>query len=141
MNDRDRLCQLEALLARLERMPASAGRDWMLAEVRGRAVDVETGMPSTPMRALPNEEDAPRAEVAPRRAPVKRPRRTPSHHAPRGRVVTPVSMPPVRERGHTHEEAVDLLGMDGVLNLDDAPTATPTATGDISRPWARGLRG
>ena len=147
MNDRDRLCQLEALLARLERMPASVGRDWMLAEVRGRAVDVETGMPPTPMRALPNEEpptaeqDAPRAEVAPRRAPVKRPRRAPSHHAPRARVVTPVSMPPVRERGHTHEDVVDLLGMDGVLNLDDAPTATPTATGDISRPWARGLRG
>jgi hypothetical protein len=147
MNDRDRLCQLEALLARLERMPASAGRDWMLAEVRGRAVDVKTGMPPTPMRALPNEQPppaeahAPRAETAPRRAPVQRPRRTPSHHAPRGRVVTPVSMPPVSERGHAHEDVVDLLGMDGVLNLDDAPTATPTATGDISRPWARGLRG
>ena len=66
MNDRDRLCQLEALLARLERMPASAGRDWMLAEVRGRAVDVETGMPPTPMRALPNEEPPPVEEEAPR---------------------------------------------------------------------------
>jgi hypothetical protein len=142
MNDRDRLCQLEALLARLERMPASAGRDWMLAEVRGRAVDVETGMPPTPMRALPKEEEPIAAEEAdPRRAPVKRPRRAPSHHGPRTRAVTPVSMPPVRERGHTHEDVVDLLGMDGVLNLDDAPTTTPTATGDVSRPWARGLRG
>ena len=56
MNDRDRLGQLEGLLARLEQMPASPERDWMLAEVRGRAVDVKTGMPSTPLRALPRDE-------------------------------------------------------------------------------------
>jgi hypothetical protein len=45
MNDRVRLDQLRRLLDRLERMPASADRDWMLAEVRARAVDVETASP------------------------------------------------------------------------------------------------
>jgi hypothetical protein len=145
MNDRDRLGQLGGLLARLERMPASAGRDWMLAEVRGRAVDVETGMAPTPLRALPRDEaqaslaaeQAPRADQAPPPAPVKRPRTTPSRRAPRGRVVAPVCMPPVRDRERSREEVVDLLGMDGVLNLDDSPTAAS----DASRPWARGLRG
>ena len=155
MNDRDRLGQLEGILARLERMPASAGRDWMLAEVRGRAVDVETGMPPTPMRALPRDEaqallDAEQASLdadaeqstpvtdpPPRPAPVKRPRTTPSRRAPRGRVGAPACMPPIRERGRSHEDVVDLLGMDGVLDLNDSPTAAS----DMVRPWARGLRG
>src|SRR3954451_23805386 len=52
MNDRDRLEQLRALLVRLKRMPASAERDWMLGEVRARAVDVETGVKPAAMRAL-----------------------------------------------------------------------------------------
>jgi hypothetical protein len=47
----DRLEQLRALLVRVERMPASAGRDWMLGEVRARAVDVETGVRPAAMRA------------------------------------------------------------------------------------------
>jgi hypothetical protein len=141
MNDRDRLEQLEGLLARLERMPASAGRDWMLAEVRGRAVDVETGMPNTPLRALPRDES--QVEVvevvtppAPKAAaPAARPRTQPRRHAARARVAPIVRLPQVRQR--VHEEVVDLLGMDGVLDLDDSPAA---ATG-VSRPWSRGLRG
>ena len=148
MSDRDRLDQLEGLLARLERMPASAGRDWLLAEVRGRAVDVETGEAPAPMRQLPRDEaqaalaaeQAPVAEQAPQPVPVppvKRPRKTASRRAPRGRGFTPVCMPPVREREHGHEEVVDVLGMDGVLNLDDSPTAASEG----SRPWSRGLRG
>jgi hypothetical protein len=47
-----------------------------------------------------------------------------------------VRLPQLRE--HTHEQAVDLLGMDGVLNLEEA---LPAATPDVTRPWARGLRG
>ena len=45
MNDRDRLEQLRGMLDRLERMPASPDRDWLLGEVRARTVDVETGAP------------------------------------------------------------------------------------------------
>jgi hypothetical protein len=44
MSDRHRLEQLPGLLDRLERMPASADRDWMLGEIGARAVDVETGV-------------------------------------------------------------------------------------------------
>ena len=141
MNDRDRLEQLEGLLARLERMPASARRDWMLAEVRGRAVDVETGMPNTPLRALPRDES--QVEVvkvvtppAPKAAAPARAHGRSRDAMPRGRgSLRSVRLPQVRQR--VHEEAVDLLGMDGVLNLDDS-SAAPTG---VSRPWSRGLRG
>jgi len=117
----------------------------MLTEVRGRAVDVETGMPPAPMRALPRDEaqaslaaeQASRAESAPRPERAKRPRKMPSRRDLRARVITPMCLPPIRERGRSHEEVVDLLAMDAMLNLDDAPTATS----DMSRPWARGLRG
>jgi len=150
MNDRDRLAQLEGLLAQLEGMPASAKRDFMLAEVRGRVVDVKTGMPATPMRALPRDESevefvaAPTPPVAPAPpaakaapGPMRQPRRTPARRPAHARVVPSVRLPQLRE--HTHEEAVDLLGMDGVLNLEDAPPAAPAEVD--RRPWARGLRG
>src|SRR3954451_3270674 len=52
MTDHDRLAQLRVLLERLEGMPASPDRDWMLAEVRSRAVDVDTGIAPRPMRPL-----------------------------------------------------------------------------------------
>jgi hypothetical protein len=137
MNDRDRLEQLEVLLARLERMPASAGRDWMLAEVRGRAVDVETGVATTPLRALPRDESQVEVVPAPPKAAPQapRPRPQPRRHAARTRVAPIVRLPQVRQR--VPEEVVDLLGIDGVLDLDDSPAA---ATG-VSRPWSRGLRG
>src|SRR5881398_1641115 len=65
MNDRDRLEQLRELLARLERMPASGERDWMLREVRARAVDVETGVRPVAMRALPGDDAEPEIPAAP----------------------------------------------------------------------------
>src|SRR3954447_24611774 len=61
MNDRDRLEQLRALLVRLERMPVSAERDWMIGEVRARAVDVETGV--KPAAPPARSEDAPHREI------------------------------------------------------------------------------
>jgi hypothetical protein len=142
MNDRDRLEQLEGLLARLEQMPASAERDFMLAEVRGRAVDIETGVPNTPVRALPRDEGLPAPQpvkAAARKpvAPVARARTQPRHHAARTRVVAPVRPPQARQREREREDVVDLLGMGGVLNLDDAASPAP----DVSRPWSRGLRG
>jgi hypothetical protein len=140
MNDRDRLDQLRRLLDRVERMPTSADRDWMLAEVRRRAVDVETGIAPAPMRALPRDEREPEiaAERSPRPAPVKTHRRKPYRNAPHTRPVhPPVGMAPVATRERGREEVVDLLGQGGVMCLDDAPAA---ATG-ASRGWSGGLRG
>src|SRR4051794_41864413 len=68
MNDRDRLTQLQALRSRLARIPASPERDWMLAEVRGRAVDVDTGVQPAALRRLPQSEAE--AELPARPAPV-----------------------------------------------------------------------
>jgi hypothetical protein len=136
MNERDRLDQLRRLLDRLERMPASADRDWMLAEVRARAVDVETGIAPAPLRALPQDELEAEmaAERSPRPAPVKTRRRKASRRAQRATLGHPaMRVPPVA----AHEDVVDLLHQGGVMCLDDAPA---TAAG-ASRWKSSGLRG
>jgi hypothetical protein len=140
MNDRVRLDQLRRLLDRLERMPASADRDWMLAEVRARAVDVETGIAPAPVRALPQDELEAEmaAERSPRPAPVKTRRRKASRRAQRATLGHPaMRIPPVAAHERGHEEVVDLLQQGGVMCLDDAPA---TATGP-SRWKSSGLRG
>ena len=71
MADESRLAQLRALVARLERLPASPRREWMLEEARARMVDVETGFPSETMRPLDAERHAPAAK------PRRRERSTP----------------------------------------------------------------
>ena len=62
MNDRDRLQHLQGLLVRLEALPPSADRDWMLSEVRGRAVDVDSGVMPAALRIRPAD-DARAAET------------------------------------------------------------------------------
>jgi len=62
MHNRDRLRQIRVLSERLERLPASPERDWMLGEVRRRAVDVESGVRPIPMRPLVPELDDNRPE-------------------------------------------------------------------------------
>jgi hypothetical protein len=140
MNDRNRLDQLRGLLDRLEHMPASGERDWMLGEVRGRAVDVETGMPLTPLRAPTQHqlEAEIAAERSPRTPPVKTRRKRPSRRAQRPkRVHFAARTPQVVRSERGHERVVDLLEQGGVMCLDDAPA---TATG-AGRPWSGGLRG
>ena len=143
MNDRVRLDRLRGLLDRVGRMPASADRDWTLAQVRARVVDVETGTPPSPMRALPPDEleaeiaaeRSPRAEPLPR---AKIPSRTPRRRAQRARLGHPAARTPpvpIRERGH--DEVMDLLEQGGVICLEE-PAAAATAA---RRPWTRGLRG
>jgi len=123
MNDRDRLDQLRGLLDRVGRMPASPERDWTLAGVRARVVDVETGTPPTPMRALPPDqleaeiaaERSPRAEALPRTKVRPRP---PSRRAQPARLGHPAARTPpvpIRERGR--DELVDLLEQGGGLWL------------------------
>jgi hypothetical protein len=140
MNDRSRLEQLRGLLARIERMPASRQRDWMLREVRARAVDVESGARPAAMRPLDPDAEPP---VAPERAPAR----------PRPAAATrPLPARPARTRGDTapsrtsvsgalsitrSEDRVDVLEGGGVLSLDDL---TAAGQGSLS-PWVHGLRG
>ncbi len=157
MNERDRLGQLRELLVRLERMPASAERDWMLGEVRARAVDIETGVTPAAMRALSAPGAEPEAAVrseashvaAAETVPPRKPRRRPASRrplaraawgAPRARLATPASRSPLAApRGRVaHESVVDLLEQGGVLCLDDQQ---PGAADGASRPWSGGLRG
>jgi hypothetical protein len=152
MNERDRLEQLRALRARLEQMPESAQRDWMLGEVRARAVDVETGAEPAAMRALSEdgaEPEATRVEAAQalppskpkpkRRPPARRPAARAAWSAPRARPASPATYSSLgaARRLAAHASAVDLLQEDGVLCLDDQPTVADGA----SRPWSGGLRG
>jgi hypothetical protein len=156
MNDRDRLEQLRALLGRLERMPASVERDWMLGEVRARAVDVETGVKPAAMRPLsgdgaereipaaPAPSDIEAAETVPPPKPRRRPAsRRPAARAPwgapRARLATPASRSSLAaaRRRAAHESVVDLLEQGGVLCLEDQPAVADGA----SRPWSGGLRG
>jgi hypothetical protein len=53
LSSKDRLVRLRQLVGRLEQLPGSPERDRMLAEVRARAVDLETGV--KPRAMLPIE--------------------------------------------------------------------------------------
>jgi hypothetical protein len=139
----DRLARLRALVARLERLPASPETDWMLAEARARMVDVETG--ERPKRMRPRTEDPdpgppPEPRERRRRVPVK----PPAERAPRGE---PVDRPRSAEPETPDDAGVALPpGTDGLLWLED-----PASDGDASaaradddpesQPWRRGLRG
>ena len=142
-SDDPRLTRLRALIAKLERLPASTQRERALTEVRARIVDVETG--EVPRAMRPVEEPAPPE-------PASKPRRTPASvrrerpEALRRPVVEPASpIPPVS--AGTPAPATDAsqpsLGSDGLLWLDDEAGAGPEADGGEGggAPWRRGLRG
>jgi hypothetical protein len=158
----DRLTQLRALVDRLERLPASTRRDWMLTEARARMVDVETGEPPRAMRPLAADPPSDSPKPPPRRTagtgPPKRPpeRRAPTAEKRRGVVGSPVA-PPVAKanappvdvgdepRIARPESSADSLGTGEVLWLEDSPaddSASADERGDANPyPWRRGLRG
>ena len=153
MNDRYRLKQLHLLKDRLERMPASPKRDWMLKEVRTRSVDVETGVRPRPIRPLESD-DAPigTASIETDAREIEAPKRrdtTPSRTAPsRPRVAAAVPFEVVLEAPvkpqptapvAASDDRLDLLEHGGVLCLGDPPPEEPLDAGQT--PWARGLRG
>jgi hypothetical protein len=158
MTDHDRLAQLRVLVERLEGMPASPDRDWMLAEVRSRAVDIDTGTAPRPMRALESGTTLEPEAVAPKRPlkvaprapakPVVQRRVAPRIPAPAPRPAPePAAEPPFWEATFptpaNRDDRVDLLAFDGLLSLgDDAPAKEP-AEGEArtTRPWSGGLRG
>ena len=161
MTDHDRLTQLRVLLERLENMPASPDRDWMLAEVRSRAVDIDTGIAPRPMRPLeggmtleaestPARPAAQPAKKKPRPQPQVEPRTQVQAPAPR-RVPAPrpatIAQSPSWEvtipTPSSKDDRIDLLSLDGLLSLgEDAPAGEPGESDARStRPWAGGLRG
>ena len=135
----ERLQRLKDLVDQLERLPESPDRDRVLAEVRSRVVDVDTGV--TPRAMLPVREPTP-----PRSAPKPRPeryrftttRRTPSPARP----AQPAR--PAVTRATT--EDLGVLLWDDRLSLEDAPELAPlphaprNPDGSVP-PWALGLRG
>jgi hypothetical protein len=141
MNHHDRLKQLHTLADRLARLPASPERDRMLAEVRIRAVDVETGVDPEPMRPLEPEPAVPATTAAtkPRAARPRPPAKTPAWSAAaaieRFEALAPAPRP-------GRDEPPDVLETSGVLCLGDSPDEPPASGARVSSPpWARGLRG
>ena len=142
-----RLERLRDLLARLERLPASAQREWMLQEVRARLVDVETGAEPHPMRAL-HEEPVATPVTGTRPVPRSRPKRARAAASPRllPEDSTPELPPslPAASRVDGPDPTVAMLGDDEVLWLNDGPEPTESDPADGSTgvaPWRRGLRG
>lgn len=141
----ERLKRLKDLVHQLERLPASPDRDRMLAEVRSRAVDVDTGV--TPRAMLPLREPTP-PPMEPKPRPERyRPAaitRTPSPARP----VQPARPAPAPARAVAVAVADDLgvLLWDDRLSLEDSPELAPlphaprNPDGSVP-PWALGLRG
>jgi hypothetical protein len=142
-----RLTRLRALVDRLERLPESAEREWALAEVRARIVDVETGFTPRTMRALepepPIRPTEPPAARSVNEDAVKRPsskRRSRVRSGPAQRPLSPVTAPrPAPEPVPVDRAAV--LGTDGLLSLEDLAADTTGGPGNGAAPWTRGLRG
>jgi hypothetical protein len=143
-----RLTRLRALVDRLERLPESAEREWALAEVRARIVDVETGFTPRTMRAL--EPDPPILSTEPPAArsvngdAVKRPSSKRRSRVASGRAQRPLS-PVEAPRPAPEPDPVDagaaVLGTDGLLWLEDLAADAAGGPGNGAAPWRRGLRG
>jgi hypothetical protein len=131
-----RLKRLRDLLDQLERLPASAERERMLREVRGRLVDVDTGV--APRAMMPVEDESKQvADTIPRTARVpKSVPRPPAREADR--------RPPVPPAERAAPVDTTSLGTDELLSLDDATPSGPEPEAHPERPagpWTRGLRG
>ena len=130
----ERVKRLKDLVDQLERLPASADRDRVLAEVRSRAVDLDTGV--TPRAMLPLREPTPPASAS--KPPPRRYRSGGITRMP----------PPARtiEPAPAHTDDLGHLLWDARLSLEDSPELAPLpgaqkATGGGVPPWALGLRG
>jgi hypothetical protein len=134
----ERLQRLKDLVQQLERLPESPDRDRVLAEVRSRAVDLDTGV--TPRAMLPVREPMP-PPSAPKPRPVRY-RFQASTRAPSpARPAQPAR--PAVTRASTDDLGV--LLWDDRLSLEDAPELAPLPAaknpdGSVP-PWALGLRG
>jgi hypothetical protein len=133
----ERLQRLKGLVERLERLPASPERDRVLAEVRSRAVDVDTGV--TPRAMLPVREATPPPATEPRA------KRLPPRHIAR---TAPRDRPVAHARPAPAPVAPNDLGRllwDDRSSLEHSPELAPlphAPIGPDGRPaWTLGLRG
>jgi hypothetical protein len=148
--DDERLTRLRGLVVRLERLPESAHRDWMLGQVRARMVDVDTGFPPEPLR--------PRRDVESERAaarPAQRRATTPpkpvgdagvkAAKAAPAQQPSPAASVPVEdgagERRDGSESGLDSIDIGEVLSLEDSPDDTVSPPSSGLPGWRRGLRG
>jgi hypothetical protein len=143
MSGEQRLRRLRDLVARLEKLPRSEERDRVIREVRGRAVDVDTG--ATPRAMLTVEPTgAARPErrserAVPRPQPIKLARVEPRKDRPEP---PPRWDRPVLRTPAPASHAIDLLVAGEQLCLNDSPVLHAPTAGELDhRPWARGLRG
>jgi|SRR5436190_24194444 hypothetical protein len=131
----ERLQRLKDLVDQLERLPPSADRDRVLAEVRSRAVDVDTGV--TPRAMLPVREPTPPPA---HKAPARR-------YRPHGTRHTPPATRPVAPAPAAPAAVSDLgvLRWDDRLSLEDSPELAPlpraSGADGSAPPWGFGLRG
>ena len=130
-----RVQRLRDLVARLEQLPSSEERDRVLAEVRARTVDVDTG--ETPRAMLPVDpvvltpELLKPSPVAPRRTDVVAPYR------PQPARIVATHVPASVPEAEKLNELLRLLAVDEQLSLEDAPAPSSQAP----RRWEQGLRG
>jgi hypothetical protein len=137
----ERLKRLKDLVDQLEQLPASPDRDRVLAEVRSRAVDLDTGV--TPRAMLPvREPTPPPLPSAPKPRPERFRPRPPTYAPSPARPVQP-ARPAV---AHATTDQPGVLLWDDRLSLEDAPELAPlphamgNPDGSVP-PWAFGLRG
>jgi hypothetical protein len=117
--------RLRELLEQIERLPPSAERERMLREVRGRLVDVDTGV--SPRGMLPVDAES-RPAVPPPAQPARRPK--------------PAPRPPAVPRPEPADPGdFGAIGEHGLLSLGDPAPPPPPRAADRPRPWTRGLRG
>ena len=131
-----RLIRLRALVERLERLPASERREWMLREARARTADVESGDETRPL-PTPAEEPPP----APREPPASRPRARRAAKPPSPE--RPPAPEPAPKRASWTEPSPPALAPDELLWLGDPSGDGPAEPGDDTpktAPWRRGLR-
>ena len=130
-----RLNRLRALVDRLERLPASERREWMLREARARMADVETGDEPRALRALADEPPHAARESTPRPR-ARRPVKPPSPERP------PAPDPAPAPISWT-EPSPATLASDELLWLGDPAGDGLAEPGDDTAktaPWRRGLR-
>ena len=135
MSSQDRLKRLRELLDHLERLPASPERERMLREVRGRVVDLDTGVQPRAMMPV-DAETIQAAEAAPPtpRAP-KAARRMLVDANRRPRAVPPPA--PAEPAPFTSLEIQEVLSLDDSAPPERRDAHPARSTG----PWTRGLRG
>jgi hypothetical protein len=150
-----RLTQLRALVDRLERLPASPRREWMLEETRARMADVETGDEPRPMRTLDEQPPAPprkpprsgvrNGDAAKRPISTTVPAKTPLRHAqPKVSTQQPALPRPALPPIAGSDPGAAMLTSDELLWLGDPSGDSFTEPGDGptgTAPWRRGLRG